>query len=248
MTQRQLINGCFIDLDSEGAFDHCFGGSHSVDGALCPNCIKPLMLHLTLDLRDPRLQFERTRIKLERLRLYYCMRCALSWQDFSYQIVDDESIRICEANHGPVTWMDWQKSGGGVDEFPPRPFTLTPIPARLQDLWNRISNLPRQGTLSPEEFADLKSLTASRAFPVATFNPDYYYVNQVGGRSLLCQGIPDPTCPHCSALTRKGAKMYFLACLYHDAGDHLRVAFKCTQIVFFLCPVCMSVKVVHRCD
>jgi hypothetical protein len=175
------------------------------------------------------------------------MRCALSWYDFSYQIIDQESLRIIEAFHGPVQADDWIEGGAAVDEFVYLPITLTAIPRRLQQLWNRLSSLRRGEELTAEEFADLKLLTAGYAFPVITSTPDYYFVNQVGGRPLLCQGVDDPDCPTCREGSSRSERMYFLACLHNDAQNRLRVAFECTQIIFFLCPKCFTVKVVHRC-
>ncbi len=248
MAHRQLMDGLFVNFDQCDRFGHSFGGSHSTQGAWCPNCDKPLMLHLTLDLRDLRLRFRDVNRTSPRLQLFYCMRCALSWYDFSYQVIDQDSIRIIEAYRGPLQTDDWIEGGAGVDEFRSRPIALSPIPARLQQLWDRLNSLRRDEELTREEFADLKALTAGYAFPVAaSFTSDYYFVNQVGGRPLLCQGIDDPDCPKCGEGHSRSDRMYFLACLYNDAQNRLRVAYECTQVIFFLCPVCFTVKVVHRC-
>ena len=61
-----------------------------------------------------------------------------------------------------------------MDEFPFTWISLTPIPPRLQVLWNRLSSLRRGEELTPEEFAELKSLTVGYVFPVITSTPDYY--------------------------------------------------------------------------
>jgi hypothetical protein len=175
------------------------------------------------------------------------MRCALSWRDFSYKVLDDDSISVVEAYRGCTTWDEWVEGGAGRDEFDERPITLTPIPHRLQELWNRLNELQHGEELSETEFADVKSFTRGYAFPPGTgLSPSYYFVNQVGGRSLLCQGIDDPNCPTCMEEKSETSKMYFLASLYHDDDNRLSIAYPCTQITFFLCPMCLTVKAVHR--
>ena len=246
-SHRQLVNGCFVNFDRRDEFNHRFGGSHSSAGAWCPNCDKPLMLYLRLNLQDPLLSFRRALPNLRWLDLFYCMRCALAWRDFSYRVLNEQSIAVVEVHRGCVSWDEWLEACGGRDEFNERLIALTPIPHRLQELWDRLNELRHGEELNVTEFADVKSLTRGYAFPgAAGFSPSYYFVNQVGGRSLLCQGIDDPDCPTCGEEQSGRRKMYFLASLYHDSRSRLCIAYPCTQITFFLCPLCLTVKAVHR--
>jgi hypothetical protein len=241
------MKGSYLVFGAKGEYEHLFGGAHSTEGAWCPNCSKPLMLHLSFDLRDPLLAFYNKRPDITQLRLFYCMRCALSYRVFSYRLVTQNVVEIVNANRGPTALDDWNEMLG-VDAFPVRPITLSPIPGRLQVLWDRLNSLENGDELSSAETADVVSLTRGYAFPDIPDDPSDYYVNQVGGRALLQQAIHDPACPHCRAQGNDGQLMYFLACLYNDSKNRLHVAFECVQIVWFLCPNCFTVSVVHTCD
>ena len=66
--------------------------------------------------------------------------------------------------------------------------------------------------------------------------------NQIGGRSFLIAGQPDPPCPRCRR------PMSFLASLYNDphAGIKVMPAGLAAQIIFFLCRSCEAFTVQHR--
>jgi len=246
MTHQQLFPGCFIEIGCHGAYRHSFGGAHSTVGALCPNCDRPLMLYLTIDMRDRLLVFPSGRPELRTIQLFYCMRCALAWHDFAYQLISDGTVEIVEAHRGPRTWDDWGEAVG-CDVFPVRPVSLTPIPARLQELWDRLNGLELGETLSIGEAEEVIALTQGHAFPPLPGMAKYSFVNQIGGRALLCQGIDDPPCPRCGGGPFGSRQMLFLACLYNDAENRLRIAsVECTQIIFFLCPECFTVLVLSR--
>jgi len=241
MSHRQLFNGLFIDFDRTSVFRHSFGGQHSTAGACCPNCSKSLMLYLTFDLHDPLLASPLVETNLRKVGLFYCMRCALCWHDFSYRQIADDEITIVRVHQGEV-WSDWQEYGANVDIFPQRVIGLTAIPPRLQEIWDHLETLRYGQDFPADELAELSELTKGRSSPTGPWNPHLYFVNQVGGRALLCQGVSDPLCPTCN----DGSQMYFLACLYNDTNNELRIAFECVQIVFFLCPQCFTITVLHR--
>jgi len=108
------MKGHFIEFDRQGPFGHSFGGEHHIAGAWCPNCDKPLMLHLTLDTADPALNLQC--LGVATVPVLYCMRCALSWHDFSYRLHADEKVEILEVFEGEKVWDDWYKDIG-VDTF-----------------------------------------------------------------------------------------------------------------------------------
>jgi hypothetical protein len=75
--------------------------------------------------------------------------------------------------------------------------------------------------LTSDETIDFVLLTKGYAPPEARGYPDDCFVNQIGGRPLLCQSIPDPQCHNCNVSHHEAPRMYFLASLYNDWDNAL---------------------------
>ena len=70
--------------------DHWLGGAVDLQGANCPNCKIPLVLHWDINCRDPR--FRRNKFgPLDRLPLLFCWSCV---DDIGYRITDRGRIKI----------------------------------------------------------------------------------------------------------------------------------------------------------
>ena len=231
---RQLLPGHFIHVDESDCADHTIGGPQQIEGAWCPNCDKPLMVHFRLATSDPCLGLKD--FPVSSIPLLYCGRCALSWHDFVYRITGNQSIEIVAVNRGEVTWEDWVRDVG-VDVFPQRSCRLIPIPERLQDLCTKLNAAE---DLLPDEVSEFSRYTGIYADQQVG---GYAYVdvfNQIGGRSFLCQRLSDPRCPICP-----DAKAFFLASLTNDKRQNLKLSYDGVQIVFFFCPECLSIVAVH---
>jgi hypothetical protein len=73
---------------------HEFCGEHNISGAVCPNCDKPLLRPLSLDAKDPVLNFDEARHPI--VHLLYCWTCSIPYGEFSYRIGEDGSVKILQ--------------------------------------------------------------------------------------------------------------------------------------------------------
>lgn len=225
---KELAPGHLVILDHPSQWQHVFGGEHNLDGSQCPNCAKPLILHLTLDCADARLNL--SGLDLATFPLLYCMRCALCWADFTYKVAASERLEIRTAGEGALM-PEWYESVNG-DVFPQRPVSLNPLPADIQQLYDKLN---ARSVLSDEEEAVVAAFTGHFAIPEVGGYPIVDVINQVGGRAFLLQPFEDPLCEEC------GEPMFFLASLCNDPRQTLRVTYDGGQIVFYLCKSCRVV-------
>lgn len=240
MDHRELFPGRFIHFGKNKAARHWFGGTHSCGGAWCPNCELPLMLHLSIDCGDPLLSL--SFLPCDRLPLFYCMRCSLCWYDFAYRVLSDNEIEFIEGFHGETNWEDWYPLGHR-DVFRRRSLELSPVPTRLQELYDRL-NLDEE--LSREEETEVANYTGNFAPKDVGGYPIVDVINQLGGRSFLCQRLDDSPCPGCRKAGYERDEMYFFASLTTDKKARVVMANDDSiQIVFFLCRQCHTVKVRH---
>jgi len=169
------------------------------------------------------------------------MRCSLCWHDFAYRILSDSEIEIVEEFRGETNWENWYDLGR-QDVFNRRSVELSPIPARLQELYNRL-NFDEE--LSRAEETEVATYTGNFAPADVGGYPVVDVINQLGGRSFLCQRLDDPLCPGCRKAGYERDEMYFLASLTNDKKSGVEMADDSVQIVFFLCKQCYTVKVRH---
>lgn len=233
-----LFDGYLLEFSACSKYRHAIGGSHRIAGAECPNCSKPLMLHLTIDLSDPRIDIRPT--NLSSLPLLYCSRCSLSWHPFCYRIVDNRRIAIQKAFRGETQWSEWYELVG-VDSFEERRFELLPMPVRLQELCDELN---RGKTLTSEEEAEFAFFTKRHALEECGGYPIVDVFSQIGGRSYLAQRSDDPLCDLCLKCDVQ-RRMRFLACLTNDESNGIRVTYDGVQIVYYYCEFCQSICVIH---
>ena len=238
MQRDCLFSGYMLDFASRGKYEHKVGGSCAINGATCPNCELPLMLHLRLDLSDERIKIASVCQTL--FPLLYCGRCSLSWHPFVYTVIDDKTIKIAKVFRGPRQWAEWY-SCVGADYFEERHCDLNPIPVRMQTICDKLN---RGLALADEEVSYFASLTDSYAAPACGGYPIVDVFSQVGGRSFLAQRLDDPQCNVCMS---NGVRqtMQFLCSLVNDPKHGIRFSFDGVQIVYFYCQRCNSVQVVH---
>lgn len=235
---KSLTNGYLLDFSSHSSFSHHIGGHHGIEGAICPNCELPLMLHVSLDTRDERLRLANSR--LSNLPLLYCCRCSLSWHPFVYTVINDHLIQIQRAFSGPKQWEDWYSDGRG-DTFPEQRFEMKPITREMQMVCDKLN---AGVTLSDSEELHFATEIGSFATAECGGYPIVDTFSQIGGRSFLSQRLEDPECEVCR---KRGLMrdMFFLCSLVNDRRSGMRIGFDGVQIVFFFCKTCSSVHVVH---
>ncbi len=218
--------------DTDG-FNHFYGGEHSINGAECPNCNKPLILHLTLDPNDIRLNLKNN--KFDQLPLLYCMRCSLSWYDFIYKIKSEKEISIIEAYNGEILKEDWDEAVGG-DKFKKRKISLKPVPIEVQSIYDKLN---RNHDITENDEVEICKFTGNYADPEVGGYPIVDVSNQIGGIAFLSQKLDDPVCPDCKE------EMRFLASLTNDEKNSFIISFDGVQIVFFYCHHCSIIHVKH---
>lgn len=162
------------------------------------------------------------------------MRCELCWYDFVYDVEADNSISIVHAHRGGAT-EEWMEEFG-VDEFPEQSAALLQIPTEVEDLFDRL-NAHQQ--ITDEQEAEIAAFTENYANPEVGSYPIVDVINQVAGRSFLCQRLNDPICGKCNK------QMVFLASLTNDRRRDVRITYDSVQIVFFLCAGCRRIHVQH---
>ncbi|MCP3933362.1 MAG: hypothetical protein GY705_30200 [Bacteroidetes bacterium] len=233
---NKICKGFALDFSNVDEFVHYYGGEHSIEDAECPNCNKPLILHLTLDTSDTRLNISNK--IFSKMPLVYCMRCSLSWYDFQYQILSNEKVRLIQYYEGETVQDDWDEEIG-VESFPKIKFGLKPVPKDVESLYDKLNS---GAELTEDEESEIAKFTDKYAIPEVGGYPIVDISNQIGGRAFLCQQLDDPVCPGCEK------DMYFIASLTNDKRNSLKITFNGVQIVYFYCPDCYLVHVQHSCD
>jgi hypothetical protein len=201
---------------------HSLGGTEVPEGATCPNCRRPLLLIMSLDATDRRLELDRYRFKL--LPLLYCWTCVASAGLVRYALEQDGSaISILEF-----------PSGDRYTDFP-----YPDYPAHFER--HALTLVP----LTPEEQRVLYQLNRTRAraelfekYP-ALDRPRH----QVGGEPLLLQSAEELTCSRCSG------DMPLLASIGNDAlGPKTFTDNDWVQLIFHICPQCSEVAAYTATD
>lgn len=239
---RLLGFGYLLTIGEDTQGQHYWGGENHLKGGECPNCQKPLFRHLTIDCTDSRLQSQFGNLGCSQLPLLYCMRCELCFYDFSYRLIDDSEVEIVE-NHEGGPCPDWVPLMG-CDEFPYRHAMLTPVPKRLDELWQRLHLGLR---LSSSERREVGVLTNRyRLFDNTTIGA-LMPVSVLGGIPYLLEIENVDTCSYCDKLGITHSPLSLLAVISNAPNEDLKVTFdEWYQILFFICFQCGTIMVRHR--
>lgn len=117
----------YLPIPGRGQFSHRFGGRLLVRMPDCPNCHKPFIAFCTLDTTDSRIDLVGVAGELP---LIYCMRCAVCWYDFSYQLREGGDARILAVSHGPCDWWDewYARFSGELPKIGGIPYLIQGVP------------------------------------------------------------------------------------------------------------------------
>lgn len=210
-------------FEKKSAPQHSFCGTHDIKGALCPNCHKPFLRFLMLDMNDKSFSFKT--VHFSKLSILYCWTCAIAQSKFFYQIVGDNEIKILEYKKGSIV-KDFPYENYPLF-FPRRIALLEKISSREQEIIHRINT------------GELDELIMMKKVPNLC-RPRH----QVAGEPYLIQSYENSlTCPECNQ------RMPFLAAIADDCVDPRGfTGNQFVQALFFYCIECSIVGAMQRCD
>lgn len=217
----------FALRQGQGKYSHRIGGAGGTFPD-CPNCNKPLMLHLSLDCRDPLLKLSYGGCTLP---LLYCMRCSLCWYDFAYKFTPPDRIEILACHRGERQWEDWYAEMGDV--IPERNVELLPLSDTAQSVVDWLNEFDKSDGRDQEIYNKAFGRKASRNIDAA---------NQIGGRPFLFHRSTESRCPVCCE-----EQLGYLASLFNEPtlGIMLMPASADAQILFLICEGCDAIIVRH---
>ncbi|MHC4093956.1 MAG: hypothetical protein ACYSVY_27400, partial [Planctomycetota bacterium] len=199
---KAWTSGYWVQLDRKGEYEHfvggaCGGGLCDWQGGDCPNCHKPLIQHMRLDTRDPRLKLQE--LGVPELPLLYCGRCGILERPLVYRVESPGRIQLIlfHPDSREDIGQHW-RDDGLPDVFPERSIELHPIPDWMQNL---VLSMNSGRELTAEE--EVKAGAEAR-----TYWPDgrpYFdgYPRQVGGIPYFDQDWAPPECAACTELRRE---------------------------------------------
>ena len=219
-------------LDKTEEHSHIFCGSHSVEGAWCPNCQKPLLRFMALDTNDPKLGFKKT--PFQWLSLFFCWTCEIAQTPFYYRFTANGDIGLMKFGEGGVQ-LNFPTENYPTF-FPQAYFQLRP----LTEIEQTVTKELNRGEI-PEGEVDHKTPYLNR--------PEH----QIGGEPFLIQKNPDYqtdawgkevlTCPKCKKL------MPFLAAIGENTkGNQGFSGNEYVQVLFNYCKKDRIVCAFQQCD
>lgn len=230
---------------------HFIGGKPHHASAVCQACNRPLLLLWDIDCTDPLFKREAHPVfgRLARLPLYYCWTCA-RW--LAYQVTASRFTLVARdptaAFQPDFPYRDYPK------QLPRVSAVLEPIPADIEKI-----------CLAGDE-VDPAWLTPQDHKRFAAWSDAPRFVDlhrqQLGGLPHLERGHERHPCPNkkCDwAKTHSGyafGGMKELASIHNDPGNHLpliepvgtRSSNEWVQVVFWICPGCLTIRADQRCD
>lgn len=210
-----------LDSAPEGPA-HVLGGETRVSGAACPNCEKPLLTLLRLDVQDPRLGLQTG--ALTEIRVLFCWTCPAAQSTIVYQLPSASAdFRLVSFAAGPPA-TDFPYESYPVS-FPARALMLVALTSDEQDALSQL-NAGVEIDWSDSRYRDLS-------------RPQH----QIGGEPYLMQPLEELQCPHCAGpmpLFGTVGNDTFAPEKFTD-NDYV-------QTLVHLCRDCWVVAVYQRCD
>jgi len=209
------------------ASHHRFCGAHDLRGAQCPNCKKPLLRFLSLDLSQTPFTVETTQTHLH---LLYCWRCKVSQRHFSYRILSADEIHILKYQPGE-SYDDFPYEDY-PDYFPAGTIEFEAVREDEQLILEKINN----DDINIYHYEDGR----------------YKYLNkphhQIGGMPKLMQvdywqNWITTLCPCC------GGTMPFFAAIADNCLDSRGFTDNAfVEVLYMFCPTCAVFTAFNICD
>jgi hypothetical protein len=232
--------GYFLKLteNQNWPYKHLFCGEHTIPGAWCVNCNRPLLRFLTLDLSDPVLELG---LAGELLTLLYCWTCRLAQTRFYYRCLPGDAIEVVSAGRGGHT-PDFPYNA--YPTFFPgkfvRPVALT---VAMQD--RIVSENAGKAPCSGPNGGGIPSLTETvrRDLPREKGRDRLEPRHQIGGQPFLLDTYRPVTCPICRC------RMPFVVCISDESGAGIGFTGNpYVQVLYHLCRSCRCVGAYHQTD
>lgn len=230
--QGYLIDFC----DHTDSYQHYFCGPHETKGAFCPNCDKPLLRILNIDLTDPRLLL--TKVRFSMLPLFFCWTCYLSIERFYYRVTSD-GIEILsygkgrfeqESSYG-IPYSDYPLFFDGTD------IILTPLTEEHQN-FNSFCNEFQHDPHNPEKKEQFNEFVKN--------NEEFYAIyHQIGGEPLFPVQIWETWYMKCPVCTRE---MPFFASIGDYCLDPRGFTSSTVHLVYVYCKHCNVVGAFAQSD
>ncbi len=248
-----FLPGFRVKPTNTSSQNHWLGGPAQHKGAKCRACNRPLLLLWDIDCSDPRFQVRGRSIfkTLTRLPLYYCWTCA---GEFDYLVTEPGRVRILKS-----------KGKYQGDDFPYKRF---PVYFERQAIeLDLLANIPRAAkrALEADSFKKLpkSTKTALEKWLGRPVRDEYdSWRHQFGGRPWLIQGEERIVCANKQCFrNRRKLAMRVLASIINDplgglpmleTAEQVRASNgffnSWVQVVFHICPNCLSIHAANRCD
>lgn len=223
-----ISEGYFIKYGTDGEqrsdYRHSFCGQNTIIGASCPNCVKPLLLFMSVDMSDSRLKNYATSRSI--IPLLYCWTCNISQSEFYYKLISDHEIEI----------LLYEKGKKYVD-FPyasyPEYFPLAEMDLiAINDIEQTIIHKLNSNEIN--QYLDLKLELQYLTEPS----------HQIGGEPYLVQKELEKV--HCCLCN---APMHFFASVANNCTDRRGfVGNDYVQVIFYFCKTCDVLCAIQMCD
>jgi hypothetical protein len=262
MWEKTFFRQFDVDINAGSDYEHFFCGVNGIDGAICPNCKKPLLCFLTLDCSDPRIE-----VPCPTVPFLYCWSCKI--RDHSANVAyraDEASGRrtqnesraaVCLAGVTDDAVLAWGRLapfyyqilsdgsvsllqyGHGVENEGPLydgyPDFFPGAPARLLEITTEAQDAIKKINRQDPSIEDF-----TYDFPAIEI-PQH----QVGGEPCLVQGDTDyrMLCLHC------GQVMPLLGSIGNDCLDERGImGDPYVQIIYHYCVDCGIVGAFNQAD
>ena len=219
-----LGTGFLVRYSHEVRGPHVFCGPNTTDVSPCPNCQKPMLQMLRLDLTDPKLKPFAVAFGMALLPLLWCWTCDISIGPLVYELGNGgRSARL----------LEWHSGGQGPD----RPYAAYPVA------------FPRAGAdLSPIEADVARNVRRlnRREISLGSVDKEAWARprHQVGGEPVFCGDFePMRPCAGC------GGQSDFLAAIADNCLDPRGFSEnEFVQTLFWYCTRCHRVEAMQDCD
>jgi hypothetical protein len=245
-----LKRGYRVKAVKRASGDHWQGGEASHEGATCPVCKRPFLLLWDINCRDPRFRENPSPVfgDLERLPLYYCWTCG---NDRYYQVVDRVRVFGENGSGKPRAGFPYKHYPKALDR---RPIEVANMPNHILAIASKWKDL------MGEQLSSKEKQTLSNWFGHELLWSADLWCHQIGAEPWLIQGPEKVPCtnPDCSR-RKRNRPMKVLAAIHNDPKGGLPLvqrledvqdcsANSWVQVVYHICPECLTLHAGSRCD
>ena len=220
----KLLEPFIVRIDPSHRHDHWQGGSPIHDGAICPQCDRPLQLFWNLDAGDPRFTTKQGRPlfkTFDRLALYWCVPC---FSSIDYILSEKGNVEVLCVDGEPASTATKRERDRGFpyanypEQFPRNAidlFSVSDLPKTVVDLLTA-EPIPKL----TDQRKHLLELHVGHQVSKRGFDLMRTWVHQFGGKPYLPQGDSWICCQNdkCRSF---GKRMNVIASIHNDPPNGL---------------------------